>query len=89
MVRTLSLWRVRLKDRSVNNSASPVSAVGGASNRRSPTGGACHPKLYKSTLKHTQKDTPSASWVRVTDEESTDKVKKMLKGKTHFQVWCS
>lgn len=32
IVPTLFLWRVKLKDRSVNNSASPVSAVGGASN---------------------------------------------------------
>lgn len=33
MVSTLFLWRVRLKDRPVNDSASPVSTVGGASNR--------------------------------------------------------
>lgn len=55
MVSILFLWRVRLKDRAVNNSACPVSAVGGISNCWSSTGGACHPKLYKSSLKHTQK----------------------------------
>lgn len=52
IVPTLFLWRVRLEDRSVNNSASPVSTVGGVSNCWSPTGIACHPKSYKSTLKH-------------------------------------
>lgn len=48
-------WRVRLKDKLVNNSASPVSAVGSSPNHWSLTGGACHPKLYKSTLMQVQK----------------------------------
>lgn len=33
MVSSLFLWRVRLADRPVNNLGSPVSAVGGTSNR--------------------------------------------------------
>lgn len=45
MVPILFLWRVGLKDSSHNNSASPVSAVGGASSHWSLTGGACHPEL--------------------------------------------
>lgn len=49
-----SLCRDRLKDRTANNSFGPVSAVGGSS-RPLITGGACHPKLYKSTLVHTQR----------------------------------
>lgn len=78
MVSSLFLWRVRLTDRPVNNLASPVSAVGGTSNCWSPTGGACHPKLHKSTLKHTHKNMllHSVYWVRVTDEESTEGKKR-------------
>lgn len=44
------LWRVTLKDSSVNNPVRPVSAVGDDSNRGTPTGDACHAELHKSTL---------------------------------------
>lgn len=44
------LWRVTLKDSSVNNSVRPVSAVGGGSSWWTPTGDACHAELHKSTL---------------------------------------
>lgn len=44
------LWRVTVKDSSVNNSVRPVSAVGGASTQWTPTGDACHAELHKYTL---------------------------------------
>lgn len=56
------LWQVKLKDKLVNNSASPVSAVGSSTNHWSLTGGACHPKLYKSTFMHVQKHVFQLMW---------------------------
>lgn len=55
MVSSPFLWRLKLKDKPVNNSASPVSSVGASPNHWSLTGGVWHPKLYKSTLVHIQK----------------------------------
>lgn len=68
------LWRVTVKDSSVNNSVRPVSAVGGASTQWTPTGDACHAELHKYTLTYL-----NSLSLGETDVEGREQEQKMIK----------
>lgn len=86
---TLFLGRVGLKDRPLNDSVRPVSAVGGTSNCWSPAGGACHPNLYKSSSTNTHKVVLEFRQCKQWMRSALTKGKVILKWKwwTWFKVW--